>query len=163
MLVHQDKWLADQVADVPSIIFLTISYRLRALKSLYFYLWFIKNTKNKLKWFFKEFCKKLQKLNNTWNIRLLVDKSFVPANLQTSILYGRLSDPNIKLSRRIFTNHRSIGMSMAYTKKLVHHICNTACTVDFLALNVSHILRNIESGLVSCIWGEKKLSWCILL
>ena len=32
------------------------------------------------------------KKNNTWNIRRLVDKSFVPANQRTSVLYCRLSD-----------------------------------------------------------------------
>ena len=42
--------------------------------------------------FYKEFCKKLWKDNNTWNIRPLVDKSFVPASQQTSILYCRFSD-----------------------------------------------------------------------
>ena len=32
------------------------------------------------------------KKNNTWNIRHLVDESFVPVNQQTSVLYCRLSD-----------------------------------------------------------------------
>ena len=31
------------------------------------------------------------KKNNAWNIRRLVDKSFVPSNQQTSVLYCRLS------------------------------------------------------------------------
>ena len=36
----------------------------------------------KINWndFCKEFCKELWKKNNTWNIRHLVDESFVPAN-----------------------------------------------------------------------------------
>ena len=32
------------------------------------------------------------KNNNAWNIRRLVDESFVLANQQTSVLYCRLSD-----------------------------------------------------------------------
>ena len=32
------------------------------------------------------------KKNNAWNIRCLVDESFVTANQQTSVLYCRLSD-----------------------------------------------------------------------
>ena len=80
-LVRWDKWLVDQASDVPSIFFI-ISHRLRALKTLYFYFSkFIKKIK-KINWidFCKEFCKKLWKKNNTWNIRRLVDESFVPAN-----------------------------------------------------------------------------------
>ena len=66
--------------DVPSIIyFFIISYRLRALKTLYFH-------------FCKGFCKKLWKKNNTWNIRCLVDELFVPSTHQPSVLYWRLSD-----------------------------------------------------------------------
>ena len=55
-----------------------ISYRLRALKTLYFH------------WnnFCKEFCKKLGNENNTWNI----NESFVPATQQPSIPYWRLLD-----------------------------------------------------------------------
>ena len=30
--------------------------------------------------------------DNTWNLKHLVDKSFVPANQRTSVLYCRLSD-----------------------------------------------------------------------
>ena len=53
---------------------------LRALKTLYFYFCkVIKKLKINWKDFFKDFCKKLWKNNNTWNIRLLVDGSFVPS------------------------------------------------------------------------------------
>ena len=57
--------------------FFIISYRFRALKTLYFY--FCKKNK-RINWnnFCKEFCKKLWKKNNTWNIRRLVNESFVP-------------------------------------------------------------------------------------
>ena len=60
-----------------ALFFFIISYRLGALKTLYFW---------------KGFCKKLWKNNNTWNIRHLVDESFVPASQQTSVLYWRLTD-----------------------------------------------------------------------
>ena len=70
-----------------------ISYRLRALKTLYFnFCKIIKNTKINWNDFCKEFCKKLWKKNHTWNIRRLVDESFVPANQRPSVLYWRLSD-----------------------------------------------------------------------
>ena len=60
--------------------FFIITYRLRALKTLYFYFCKIIK-KKKINWnnFCKEFCKKLWKKNNTWNIRCLVDELFVPA------------------------------------------------------------------------------------
>ena len=38
MLGRWDKRLVDEASDVPSIIFFIICYRLRALKTLYFYL-----------------------------------------------------------------------------------------------------------------------------
>ena len=38
------------------------------------------------------FARNYENKNDTWNIRRLVDESFVPANLQTSVLYCRLSD-----------------------------------------------------------------------
>ena len=45
-----------------------------------------------MKGFFKEFCKILWKKTNTWNIRRLVDESFVPSAQRTSVLYCRLTD-----------------------------------------------------------------------
>ena len=60
-LVCWDKWLIDQVSDVPSIIFFIISHRLRALKTLYFY--FCKFIKyKKINW--NDFCKEFWK--NLW-------------------------------------------------------------------------------------------------
>ena len=64
-----DKRLIEQVSDVPSIFFI-ISHRLRSLKTgpfkaLYFYI-----AKNFARYYEKR---------NTWNIRQLVDESFVPA------------------------------------------------------------------------------------
>ena len=56
--------------------FFIISYRLRALKTPYCH-----------------FCKSsIYEKNNTWNIRRLVDNSFVPSAQQTSVLYCRLTD-----------------------------------------------------------------------
>ena len=87
MLVRWDKRLNNQASDVPIIIFFIICYRLGALKTLYFYY-------KKINWnnFSKRSCKKLWKKNNTWNIRRLVDESFVPAFQRTSVLYWRLTD-----------------------------------------------------------------------
>ena len=78
-----------------SLFFLSIiSYRLRALKTLYFYFcnFIKKNKKIDRKDFCKEFCKKSWKKNNAWNIRRLVDDSFVPSSKQPSILYCKLTD-----------------------------------------------------------------------
>ena len=38
----------------------------------------------------------IKKKGNTWSIRRLVDKSFVPSAQRTSILYCRLSDFNLE-------------------------------------------------------------------
>ena len=42
--------------------------------------------------FCKVFCKKSWKNNNTWNIRRLVDDSFVPSSQRPSVIYQRLTD-----------------------------------------------------------------------
>ena len=62
-----------------------ISHRLRALKTLYFY--YKKKTKNNLKRFLQRILHEIMKKNNTWNMRRLVDESFVPATQQASVLY----------------------------------------------------------------------------
>ena len=83
------------------------SYRLRALKNLYFYFCnFIKKIKKK-NWndFCRELCKILWKNNNTWNVRQLVDKLFVPLAQRTNVLYCRLTNfTSISLSRSIFNS-----------------------------------------------------------
>ena len=58
-----DKWIVDQVFEVPSIFFFIMSYRLnRALKTLFLYFCTsIKNRKLNWKGFCKEFCKILWK------------------------------------------------------------------------------------------------------
>ena len=53
-----------------------------------FTLIFVFSKKNKQidwKYFCKEFCKKSGKKNNTWNIRRLVDDSFVPSGQRLSV------------------------------------------------------------------------------
>ena len=62
-----------------------ISYRLRALTTLFY-------EKNKLKGFLQRILQDFMKKNDTWNIRRLVDESFVPSAQQTSVLYCRLTD-----------------------------------------------------------------------
>ena len=57
-----------------------------------FNVFFHRFTKINWKKFCTEFSKKLWKKNNTWNIRCLVNESFVPATQQASILYWRLTD-----------------------------------------------------------------------
>ena len=49
---------------------------------------------------------------NTWNIRLLVDDSFVPSSKQPSVIYCRLTDftskilPNVQWLSCIDTGHK---------------------------------------------------------
>ena len=109
MLGWWDKWLFFQASDVLSIISFIISYRLRALKTLCFYFCkFIKKMKKcieswKLKPFLQRILQEIMKKNNTWNIKCLVNESFVPVNQGTSILYCRLSDfylPSLTLQDR---------------------------------------------------------------
>ena len=62
--------------------------------SIYFLIFFYKITKIKIKSF--ECPKSIESLknNNTWNIRLLVDDSFVPSSKQPRVIYCRLTDFN---------------------------------------------------------------------
>ena len=55
-------------------------------KNIFFKKW------NEMKWFLQRILQEIMKKKYTWNIRRLVDESFVPANQQTSVLYCRLSD-----------------------------------------------------------------------
>ena len=61
---------------------------------LFIFIFVILQGNKKINWkdFCKELCKKSWKKNNTWNIRCLVDDSFVPSSKQTSVLYCRLTD-----------------------------------------------------------------------
>ena len=61
-----------------------------ALKILYFH--FCKFTKKNKKINLKVLQIIMKTNDNTWNLKHLVDKSFVPANQRTSVLYCRLSD-----------------------------------------------------------------------
>ena len=48
--------------------------------------------KRELKGFLHRILQDFMKKNNAWNIRRLVDETFVPSVQQTSVLYCRLSD-----------------------------------------------------------------------
>ena len=73
--------------------FFIISYKLRALKTLYFH--FCNFIKKLIERVFCNFARFYEK-KNTWNIRRLVDadESFVPSAQGTSVLYCRLIDFN---------------------------------------------------------------------
>ena len=89
-----DEQLIDQASDVPSIIFFIISYRLRSTQnSLFYFLQNYKKVRKKIEIIFaKNFARLYEKKKNTWKIRHLVDKSFVPATQRIGVLYCRLSD-----------------------------------------------------------------------
>ena len=81
------------MSNVPSIVFsYIIFYRLRVLKT------FLSNHKEIRKWiatiFEKIFSRKYEN-NNTWNIRHLVDKMFVPATQRPSVLCFYIEDSRI--------------------------------------------------------------------
>ena len=95
MLVRWDKWLVDKASDVPSIIFFfTISCKIPCKNgfNLFFYFFFYKFTKIKIKSFECPKSIRNYKKNNAWNIRCLVDESFVPSTQRASVLYWRLLD-----------------------------------------------------------------------
>ena len=58
----------------------------------FFYYFSYKITKMKIKSFECPKSIKSIKNDNTWNIRLLVDNSFVPSPMQPSVIYCRLTD-----------------------------------------------------------------------
>ena len=65
------------------------------------------------------------KKNNAWNIRCLVDESFVPVNQQTCVLYCRLSD--LKRHARswswlAFVSYYSITHLRAFKTSLSIHL-----------------------------------------
>ena len=73
------------------VFFFINSYRLRALKTLYFHFCnFIKKIIERV--FAKNFARFYEKKNNTWNIRHLFDELFVPSAQGTSVLYCKLTD-----------------------------------------------------------------------
>ena len=75
------------------LVFFIISYRLRALKTLYFYFCkVIKKWEIKLKGFFAKNFENNYEKNNTWNIRRLVNETIIPSSQRPSVLYWRLSD-----------------------------------------------------------------------
>ena len=52
----------------------------------------MKQEENELKWFLHRILQEIMKKNDTWNMRRLVDLSFVPATQQRCVLYWRLSN-----------------------------------------------------------------------
>ena len=61
------------------VLFFYTFYRLRALKTLYFYFCkVIKKLKNELKGFLQRILQEIMEKNNTWNIRCLVNETIVP-------------------------------------------------------------------------------------
>ena len=90
MLGRWDKRIVDQAFDVPSTIFFMISCKILCkdpfnLFSYFFY----KITKIMI---FAENYARFYEKKNTWNIRRLVDDSFVPSSKRPSVLYCKLTD-----------------------------------------------------------------------
>ena len=71
--------------------------------SIYFlYFFFYKITKMKIKSFECPKSIRNYEKKNTWNVRHLVDESFVPSVQQTSVLYCRLTDFKIEKTNILF-------------------------------------------------------------
>ena len=96
------KRLSGQASDVPSNIFFKISYRLGALKTLYFCK-VIKKIIERI--FAKNFARNHEKKSNTWNIRRLINDSFVPSSKRPIVLYCKLTDLSLP-----FTDAASSGL-----------------------------------------------------
>ena len=124
-----DKWLINQGSDVLSIII----FFLISCKSFWencFNLSFISfiNLQEKIKSFeCPESIKKYEK-NNAWNIRPLVDESFVPLTKRPSLLYWRLS----------------------YFWQEMHVWCNSSCSK--LYIYFCCFRKHIESRKVDSLW-----------
>jgi hypothetical protein len=71
----------------------------------FIFLFFYKITKIKVKNFERPESIKSIKKNNTWNIRLLVNDSFVPSSNQPSVIYCRLTD-----FRRVTENNYRVSL-----------------------------------------------------
>ena len=88
------KRIVDQESDVQSVTFSYTFYRLRVLKTHYFYFCnfiYIKKI-NKLIGFLQRILEEIMKKNNTWNIRHLIHDSVVPLSKRTSVLYCKLTE-----------------------------------------------------------------------
>ena len=92
LLGRWDKWIVDQESDVPSISFFILFIDL-GQQQLFIFIFVILLKNKKISWedFFKEFCKKSWKKDNAWNIKRLVDDSFVPLSKQPSVIQGVLA------------------------------------------------------------------------
>ena len=75
---------------------------------------------------------------NTWNVRRLVNESFVPSNQQTSVLYCRLSDFNWRLC--LFNKYvpTLYNGDLFYVDSFPHQ---EKGTIVFCLYNCSDILR----------------------
>ena len=95
------RWFAGPMGQMnrqPSVwcsknFFFIVSYRLRHSKLFIFvFIILLKNIKINWNDFCKELCKIFWKKKKSWNIRCLVDDSFVPSARQTSVLNCKLTD-----------------------------------------------------------------------
>ena len=67
-------------------------------------------------------CPKYKK-NNTWNIRLLVDDSFVPSSKQPSVIYCRLTDFKISLILGLFLSRNIMVFDFPHFVFFQVHYC----------------------------------------
>ena len=87
-------WLINEASDVPSIIIVFQNSFQNSLQKLiqFFFYFFHRFTKIKIESFECPKSIRNYEQNNVWNIRRMVDNSFIPANQRTSVSYCRLSD-----------------------------------------------------------------------
>ena len=77
-----------------------------------------------MKGFLQRILQEIMKKNNTWNIRRLVDDSFVPSSKQPSVLYCKLTD--FKLRKWHFKRDFNLQMDNLFVIH-IHKKCFSLC------------------------------------
>ena len=109
------------------------------------------------------------KKNNTWNIRRLVDESFVPSAQRTSVIYCRLTDlwsqdgwvmpPSLKWARLSSCQMGQRGAKKeAVTTNLLSLFNTFLRLLKWLLFTYSGYLYRIIC-LLSVLYGNRKTSW----
>ena len=91
------------------------------------------------------------KKNNTWNIRRLVNKLFVPANQQTRVLYCRLSD------FKLFISFVWLGLTNVFQAAVDpsrYHVRHSAANVICVMKMLSHLIQ---------LCNDRKHCWVALI
>ena len=95
----------------------------------------LQKRKKKLKRFLQRILQEIIKKNNTWNIRGLDDKSFVPATQRTSVLYWRLTDCT-------FSNNLRLQIYLSIHPSILQK--HVMAIFPFLAASIENVVIRYE-------------------